>query len=105
VRRLLLFLGTAVALGAFGADRGTAASAASSTWPPFVLVAGLLLIGRVAFDDEMFDQAAALTCRIGGSGRVLLIVPAGTGGCGERGPQPRHRGRAPHPALVLAARR
>jgi len=40
-------------------------------------VVGLLLVGRVAFDDGMFEQAAALTGRIGGSGRMLFVVLLG----------------------------
>ncbi|MBO0730967.1 MAG: hypothetical protein J2P57_17055, partial [Acidimicrobiaceae bacterium] len=36
---------------------GAARAAASRNWPPFVLVAGLLLIGLVAADDHLFSAA------------------------------------------------
>jgi arsenical pump membrane protein len=56
------------------ADHHEAASAASRTWPPFVLVVGLLLVGRVAFDDGVFDRAAALAARVRGGAPVLFVV-------------------------------
>ena len=39
-------------------DRSAALSAARRAWPPFVLVAGLLLVGVVAHDDGLFDAVA-----------------------------------------------
>ncbi len=74
MRPLLLLIGVIAAGVAFGADGGQARAAASRTWPPFVLVAGLLLIGLVAFEDGAFDRAAALTGRVKGSGRSLFAV-------------------------------
>jgi len=47
-----------LALGAsVGLARQDAAAAAARTWPPFVLVAGLLLIGAVAYEDGTFQAA------------------------------------------------
>jgi arsenical pump membrane protein len=48
---------------------GAARAAASQDWPPFVLVAGLLLIGLVAHDDGLFAHA----------GRKLAGVAPGDG--------------------------
>ncbi len=77
VRRLLPLAGALVGLVAVGVEPSAAASAASRTWPPFVLVIGLLLVGRVAFDDGVFAHAAGLTARIGGSAPMLFVVLLG----------------------------
>ncbi len=77
VRRVLLLAGVGAAAITVAADRFDAGAAASRTWPPFVLVVGLLMIGQVAFDDGTFDRAAALTHRVGGGGRVLFVVLLG----------------------------
>lgn len=58
--------------------------AAAQAWPPFVLVAGLLLIGIVAHADGLFERVGALlerlpggpTVLLGGSGLVVVIVTA-----------------------------
>lgn len=42
------------------------------TWPPFVLVAGLLLIGAVAATDRLFEGAGTWLARVPGSGLVLF---------------------------------
>ncbi len=47
-------LGIAAALVAVGVDHDAARSAAAQVWSPFVLVAGLLLVGLVADDDGLF---------------------------------------------------
>jgi len=62
-------LGLAVALGG-----GAAADAASQSWPPFVLVAGLLAIGLVANDDGLFEWAAGLLDRLPGGDIVLYVA-------------------------------
>jgi arsenical pump membrane protein len=54
---LLPAVGTAGALAASAALPSAAASAAAQDWSPFVLVAGLLLIGLVADDDGLFAAA------------------------------------------------
>ncbi len=52
-----------------------ARSAAAQDWPPFVLVAGLLLIGLVADDDSLFAAAGHRLARSAPSG-VLLFMGA-----------------------------
>jgi len=42
------------------------------TWPPFVLVAGLLLIGAVAATDRLFEGAGTWLARVPGNGLVLF---------------------------------
>jgi arsenical pump membrane protein len=49
-----------------------AAAAASQDWSPFVLVAGLLLIGLVADDDGLFEAAGQQLARVARSGAVLF---------------------------------
>lgn len=49
-------------------------SAANQTWPPFVLVAGLLLIGGVAAADDLFELAGAHLARMRFGARSLLIA-------------------------------
>jgi arsenical pump membrane protein len=53
--------------------------AAAQAWEPFVLVAGLLVVGAVAHADGVFDAAAALLGRVPGPpaalyGGALLLV-------------------------------
>jgi arsenical pump membrane protein len=65
-----------VGLAVAAALRPAAArSAASQDWPPFVLVAGLLLIGLVADDDGLFAAAGHRLARSASSG-VLLFMGA-----------------------------
>jgi len=49
-----------------------AAAAAAQDWSPFVLVAGLLLIGLVADDDGLFAAAGARLAAATESGRLLF---------------------------------
>src|ERR687886_428787 len=63
LRLLLLgagFVGTTTALFVAPA---AARTSASHTWPPFVLVTGLLLIGVVANEDGVFRAAATVLTR------------------------------------------
>ncbi len=58
-------------------------AAANQAWPPFVLVAGLLLIGAVAADDGLFEATGARLARsrLGPRGllrRLLALVAAVT---------------------------
>ncbi|HEX3840128.1 MAG TPA: SLC13 family permease [Acidimicrobiales bacterium] len=46
--------------------------ALAQTWPPFVLIAGLLLVGVVAASDRLFEAAGTLAARLPGGGRVLF---------------------------------
>jgi arsenical pump membrane protein len=59
---------------AAGAAPSAARAAASRTWPPFVLVAGLLLIGGVAHEEGTFDRAAGVASRLRGGRSVLLLA-------------------------------
>lgn len=47
-------------------------SALSQTWPPFALVAGLLLIGSVAASDGLFEVVGARLARLPGGSVALL---------------------------------
>jgi arsenical pump membrane protein len=49
-------------------------AALSQAWPPFVLVAALLLIGRFAGEDGLFDAAASRLGRLPGSSLALLLA-------------------------------
>jgi arsenical pump membrane protein len=68
----LLGVGGAGALSAAAFDPGAASSAASQDWPPFVLVAGLLLVGLVAADDGLFEAAGHRLAQAAPDGRVLF---------------------------------
>ena len=48
-------------------------AAANQAWPPFVLVAGLLLIGAVAADDGLFEATGARLARSRLGPRGLLV--------------------------------
>ncbi len=61
--------GLATAVAVRPAD---AAHAAAQDWPPFVLVAGLLLIGLVADGDGLFAAAGARLARLAPTGAVLF---------------------------------
>jgi arsenical pump membrane protein len=51
--------------------------AGSQAWPPFVLVAGLLMIGAVAEADGMFAALGSRAERLGGHPRLLLAALLG----------------------------
>jgi arsenical pump membrane protein len=76
---LLAAVGLAGLVAAVAARPSDAAAAAAQDWSPFVLVAGLLLIGLVADDDGLFAAAGsrlAATTRHGWllfAGSVLLV--------------------------------
>jgi arsenical pump membrane protein len=63
--------GTAAVLSA-----GEARSAASQDWPPFVLVAGLLLVGLIAEEDGLFRAAGQWLARVAPNGIVLYCGAA-----------------------------
>ncbi len=54
-------------------DFHAARAAVAQAWPPFVLVAGLLLIGRVAGNDGLFDAAASRLVRVPGPPVMLAL--------------------------------
>src|ERR1700685_218084 len=75
-RRLGWLLATAGLAGlaaAVAASPADARAAASQDWPPFVLVAGLLLIGLVASDEGLFAAAGHQLARAARGGGVLFI--------------------------------
>jgi len=47
--------------------------AVRQTWPPFVLIAGLLLIGAVAASDGLFEVLGSRLARLPGGGVALLL--------------------------------
>jgi arsenical pump membrane protein len=53
-------------------DPAAARAAASQDWPPFVLVAGLLLIGLVANDEGLFAAAGNALARVAPNGAALF---------------------------------
>jgi arsenical pump membrane protein len=65
----VLLIGLALLL-----DSTHARAALEQAWPPFALVAGLLLIGLVAGQDGLFDVAAARLVRLPGSAVGLALV-------------------------------
>ena len=69
--------GLAVAGGPAGVaaaalDRSGARAAADQTWPAFVLVTGLLLVGLVAAEDGLFAFAGGRLAATATDGRVLF---------------------------------
>ena len=58
-----------------------AGAAAAQDWPPFVLVAGLLLIGLVADDDGLFAFAGHQLARVAPTGAVLFVTATLLVGC------------------------
>jgi arsenical pump membrane protein len=66
-------LGVIGAVVAVAARPTLARAAASQDWPPFVLVTGLLLIGRVANDDGLFAAAGHRLARVAANGGVLFV--------------------------------
>jgi arsenical pump membrane protein len=53
------------------------AASVAQVWPPFVLVAGLLLIGQVAAAEGVFEAAGAQIARVPLSPRALLVALLG----------------------------
>jgi arsenical pump membrane protein len=66
--------GAAGAVAAAVASPAGAAASAHVTWPPFVLVAGLLVIGAVAAAEGLFEAAGAAVARLPGGGFSLLVA-------------------------------
>src|SRR5262245_37323427 len=72
----LAVLGAAGAFAATAARPSAARAAAAQDWSPFVLVAGLLLIGLVADDDGLFAAAGHRLARLTRHGSALFIGAA-----------------------------
>jgi arsenical pump membrane protein len=69
-------LGVTAAGVALALDGGPARSAASQVWSPFVLVAGLLLVGLVADQDGLFAAAGHRLATIAPNGLALFAGSA-----------------------------
>ena len=69
-------VGLAGLVVATAAGPGDARAAADQVWSPFVLVAGLLLIGLVANDEGVFAAAGQLLARMAPRGTVLFAGAA-----------------------------
>jgi arsenical pump membrane protein len=65
--------GVLLAVAAAGAEPAAARGAAAQVWSPFVLVAGLLLVGMVAADDGVFRAAGRRLERLATSTAVLYV--------------------------------
>lgn len=76
-RTAVLGAGGAAALASVLLDRRDAVVSAARSWPPFVLVAGLLLIGTVADEDGVFSGAGALLDRLPGGDLCLYLAAMG----------------------------
>jgi len=70
---VLAAVGCAGSLGAALGSSDDARSAAAQDWPPFVLVAGLLLVGLVANADGLFSTAGQGLARLAPNGLVLYV--------------------------------
>jgi len=71
---VLFVLGVAALAAAAAADPTATGSAARATWPPFVLVAGLLLIGVAAQRDGLFTRLGGLAARVRAHPVALLAA-------------------------------
>lgn len=69
----LAALGVAAALVAIAAVPTDARSAAAQSWPAFVLVAGLLLVGFVAHEDGLFAAGGHVLARVAPNGWTLYV--------------------------------
>ncbi len=66
-------VGCAGALGAALISPDNARLAATQDWSPFVLVAGLLLVGLVADEDRLFSAAGHALARLAPNGLALYV--------------------------------
>jgi arsenical pump membrane protein len=73
---LLAGVGLAALVAAIAAQPSDAGDAAAQVWSPFVLVAGLLLIGLVADGDGLFAAAGHVVARKARNGTVLFVGSA-----------------------------
>ncbi|MFZ0667446.1 MAG: SLC13 family permease [Acidimicrobiales bacterium] len=73
---LLLGLGTPALVAAVALDPGAGRSAAAQDWPAFVLVGGLILVGLVASETKVFEQAGLRLAALPGGdlGRYICAV-------------------------------
>ena len=71
---VLLAVGAAASVAAVLAAPRAAAASASQVWPPFVLVAGLLLVGILADADGLFLALGSRSSNLPGGGLVLFSM-------------------------------
>jgi arsenical pump membrane protein len=76
--RILAVVGVGAAIVALSIAGSEARSAAAQVWPPFVLVAGLLLVGLVADQDGLFAAAGRRLASLAPTGTVLFAGAAVT---------------------------
>ncbi len=77
VRLVLITASATVLVAAVIASPDKTRAAADQTWPPFVLVAGLLMIGVVAHADGLFAALADRASRLRTHPAVLLVALLG----------------------------
>jgi arsenical pump membrane protein len=77
IRGALLGAGAAGTALAVALDHRDVLASAARTWPPFVLVGGLLLVGAVANDDGVFAAAGRLLDRLPGGELALYLAAMG----------------------------
>jgi arsenical pump membrane protein len=77
LRAALIVCVAGAAAGVIGFGPHSAAAAIQQAWPPFALVAGLLLIGEVAANDNVFAAAGSRIAAIRGGPPVLLAASLG----------------------------
>ena len=65
--------GVVALVAAVAANAAAARAAAGQVWSPFVLVAGLLLIGLAADEDGLFATAGHFLARVAPAGPVLFL--------------------------------
>jgi arsenical pump membrane protein len=73
---VLAGVGSASAVTAAVASSDRTQSSAAQSWPAFVLVAGLLLIGFVAHDDGIFSAVGDRLARLSGGGISFFVGAA-----------------------------
>lgn len=74
LRILLLAVGLVALVASVGLARPDGAAPAARTWPPFVLVTGLLMIVAIADEDGTFEAASGLLDRLSGGDLTLYLV-------------------------------
>ena len=77
LEQLLVLVGSAALIAAALSAPHNARAAANQTWAPFVLVAGLLMVGVVAHRDGLFEALGARAARFGAHPAILLLALLG----------------------------
>ena len=74
VPRAVLAAGACASVAALVLAREASLAAATRAWPPFVLVAALLVIGVVADEDRLFESAGARLAKLPGRPPVTFLA-------------------------------